>query len=203
MSSLFAPDVNAARKVVGDALREGRPWLDPIEIADLFKAYAIPMVPTVAAESPDEAATKAETFLAQNLAVAIKILSRDITHKSDVGGVILAMTTKNDVRDAAAKVMANAKRARPTARIEGVMIQPMIVRPGARELILGIADDPTFGPVIAFGRGGTAVEVINDKALALPPLDMNLAGDLVGRTRVSRRWQPIAMSQRSHRMPCP
>ena len=186
VSSLFAPDVDAARKVVGDALREGRPWLDPIEIADLFKAYAIPMVPTVAAESPDEAATKAEAFLAQNLAVAIKILSRDITHKSDVGGVILGLTTKNDVRDAAAKVMANAKRARPTARIEGVMIQPMIVRPGARELILGIADDPTFGPVIAFGRGGTAVEVINDKALALPPLDMNLAGDLVGRTRVSR-----------------
>jgi acetyltransferase len=186
VSSLFAPDVDAARKVVGNALREGRPWLDPIEIADLFKAYEIPMVPTVAAQSPDEAVTKAETFLAQNLAVAIKILSRDITHKSDVGGVVLGLTTRDDVRDAAARVMANAKRARPTARIEGVMIQPMIVRPGARELILGIADDPTFGPVIAFGRGGTAVEVINDKALALPPLDMNLACDLVGRTRVSR-----------------
>jgi len=186
VSSLFAPDVDAARKVVGNALREGRPWLDPIEIADLFKAYDIPMVPTVAAESPDEAATKAESFLAQNLAVAIKILSRDITHKSDVGGVVLGLTTRDGVRDAASRVMANAKRARPTARIEGVMIQPMIVRPGARELILGIADDPTFGPVIAFGRGGTAVEIINDKALALPPLDMNLACDLVGRTRVSR-----------------
>ena len=118
--------------------------------------------------------------------MAIKILSRDITHKSDVGGVVLGLTTGNDVRDAAARVMANAKHARPTARIEGVMIQPMIVRHGARELILGIADDPTFGPIIAFGRGGTAVEVINDKALALPPLDMNLACDLVGRTRVSR-----------------
>jgi acetyltransferase len=186
VSSLFAPDVDAARKVVGNALRQGRAWLDPIEIADLFKAYAIPMVPTVAAESPEEAVTKAEPFLAQNLAVAIKILSRDITHKSDVGGVVLGLTTKDDVHDAAARVMANAKRARPTARIEGVMIQPMIVRRGARELILGIADDPTFGPVIAFGRGGTAVEVINDKALALPPLDMNLACDLVGRTRVSR-----------------
>ena len=66
------------------------------------------------------------------------------------------------------------------------MIQPMIKRPAARELILGIADDPTFGPVMMFGRGGTAVEVINDKALALPPLDMNLARSLVSRTRASR-----------------
>ena len=186
VSSLFTPDVNAARAIVGNALREGRPWLDPIEIAGLFKAYAIPMVPTLAADSPDEAAAKAETFLAQNLAVAIKILSRDITHKSDVGGVALGLTTRDDVRDAAARVMAKAKRARPEAHIQGVMVQPMIVRPGARELILGIADDPTFGPVIAFGRGGTAVEIINDKALALPPLDMNLAHSLVGRTRVSR-----------------
>ena len=62
----------------------------------------------------------------------------------------------------------------------------MIVRPKARELIAGIADDPTFGPVIVFGRGGTAVEVINDKALALPPLDIKLARELIARTRVSR-----------------
>jgi acetyltransferase len=186
VSSLFMPDVSAARKIVRGALKEGRSWLDPIEIADLFKAYAITMVPTLAAGSPDEAVTKAESFLAQNLAVAIKVMSRDIRHKSDFGGVSLGLTTRDDVRAAAARVMANAKRARPDARIEGVMVQPMIVRPGARELILGIADDPTFGPVIAFGRGGTPVEIINDKALALPPLDMNLAGDLVGRTRVSR-----------------
>ena len=186
VSSLFTPEVGTARKIVGDALKEGRSWLDPVEIADLFKAYAIPMVPTVAADNPDEAVAKAEPFLAQNLAVAIKILSRDITHKSDVGGVVLGLRTREEIRDAAARVVGNAKRARPEARIDGVMIQPMIVRPGARELILGIADDPTFGPVIAFGRGGTAVEIINDKALALPPLDMNLAVDLVGRTRVSR-----------------
>lgn len=186
VSSLFTPDVSTARKIVGDALKEGRSWLDPLEIAGLFKAYSIPMVPTLAAGSPDEAVTKAEPFLAQNLAVAIKVMSRDIRHKSDFGGVSLGLTTRDDVRDAAVRVMANARRARPDARIEGVMAQPMIVRPGARELILGIADDPTFGPVIAFGRGGTAVEVINDKALALPPLDMNLASDLVGRTRVSR-----------------
>jgi acetyltransferase len=186
VSSLFEPDVETARKIVEGALKEGRAWLDPIEISALFKAYAIPMVPTLAATCPDEAMAKAEAFLAKGLAVAVKILSRDIAHKSDVGGVVLGLTTKGSVRSEACEVIAKAKRARPEARIDGVMIQPMIVRPGARELILGIADDPTFGPIIAFGRGGTAVEIIKDKALALPPLDMNLARELVGRTRVSR-----------------
>ena len=186
VSSLFTPDVDAARKIVAHALHEGRAWLDPIEIAALFEAYSIPMVPTAAATGPDDAVARAETFLAQGHAVAVKILSRDIPHKSDVGGVALGLTTKGGVRSAACEVIGRAKRARPDARIDGVVVQPMIVKRAARELILGIADDPTFGPVIAFGRGGTAVEIINDKALALPPLDMNLARDLVGRTRVSR-----------------
>jgi len=186
VSSLFAPDVVAARKIIADALGEGRAWLDPIEIAALLTAYAIPMVPTLAAESPDHAVAKADAFLAQGSAVTVKILSRDITHKSDVGGVVLGLATRDGVRDAAATVMAKARHARPDARIDGVMIQPMIVRPAARELILGIADDPTFGPVVVFGRGGTAVEVVRDKSLALPPLDMNLARDLVGRTAISR-----------------
>ncbi len=82
--------------------------------------------------------------------------------------------------------MASAKRLRPDASIRGVTLQPMIVKPKARELIIGIADDATFGPVIVFGSGGTAVEVINDKALALPPLDLKLARDLIAQTRVAR-----------------
>jgi len=186
VSSLFTPDARAARQTIEKALAEGRAWLDPIEISRLFDAYSIPMVPTLAAIGPDEAVAKAEAFLAQGLSVAIKILSRDITHKSDIGGVKLGLATKEQVREAAADVLARARRARPDARIDGVMVQPMIVRPAARELILGIADDPTFGPVIVFGRGGTAVEVVKDKALALPPLDMNLASDLVSRTAIAR-----------------
>ena len=107
-------------------------------------------------------------------------------HKSDVGGVRLNLTSEAAVREAAADILARARAARPDARITGVTIHPMILRPKARELIAGIADDPTFGPVIVFGRGGTAVEVIDDKALALPPLDLKLARDLIARTRVSR-----------------
>ena len=118
--------------------------------------------------------------------VVAKILSPDIVHKSEVGGVRLNLTNEAAVREAVADILARARAARPDARITGVTLHPMIVRPKARELIAGIADDPTFGPVIVFGRGGTAVEVIADKALALPPLDLALARDLIARTRVSR-----------------
>jgi hypothetical protein len=113
-------------------------------------------------------------------------MSRDIVHKSDVGGVVLNLTTPDAVRSATADILARAKALRPEARIAGVIVQAMMVRPKARELILGLADDPTFGTVVVFGRGGTAVEIINDKALALPPLDLQLARDLIERTRVSR-----------------
>jgi acetyltransferase len=186
VSSLFKPDVATARAVIKAALAEGRAWLDPLEISALFTAYAVPMVPTLAASDPDEAVAKAAPFLAQGLAVAVKIRSRDITHKSDIGGVMLSLATNESVRDAAAEVMARARLARPDARLEGVTIQPMMARRATRELILGLADDPTFGPVVVFGHGGTAVEVVKDKALALPPLDMNLARDLVSRTAVAR-----------------
>jgi acetyltransferase len=90
------------------------------------------------------------------------------------------------VRNAAEDIFERAGRLKPGARVSGVTVQAMVRRPKARELIAGVADDPTFGPVIVFGRGGTAVEVINDKALALPPLDLKLASDLIARTRVSR-----------------
>jgi acetyltransferase len=189
VSSLFTPDVAAAKAVIKTALADGRAWLDPVEIAALFAAYSIPMVPTLAAGDPEDAVQKAAPFLAQGQSVAVKIRSRDITHKSDIGGVMLSLSTRESVRDAAAEIMARARRARPEARIEGVTIQPMMARRATRELILGLADDPTFGPVVVFGHGGTAVEVVKDKALALPPLDMNLARDLVSRTAVARLLQ--------------
>ncbi|MGY3486519.1 acetyltransferase [Bradyrhizobium sp. USDA 4011] len=186
IASTFTPKTAAARSVIAKTLSEGREWLDPAEIVALFEAYDIPIVPTVAACGADDAADKAAPFLAQGLAVAVKVFSRDISHKSDVGGVILGLRTRERVAEAARAVLSRARNARPDAVLQGVTIQPMIERRAARELLLGIADDPTFGPVVVFGRGGTAVEVMNDKALALPPLDMNLARDLVSRTQVSR-----------------
>src|SRR5579863_7398975 len=101
ISASFTPHPEHARKMIENALAENRSWLDPIEIASLFKDYSIPMVPTLAARSPDDAVEKAAPFLEKGLAVAVKILSLDITHKSDVGGVALNLATNQEVRDAA------------------------------------------------------------------------------------------------------
>jgi acetyltransferase len=186
MPSEFAPDTETARAIVAAALADGREWLDPVEIKRLLEAYEIPMVPTFAAADVEQAVGYASALFAQGATVVLKIMSRDIIHKSDVGGVVLNLTSVDAVRAATADILARAKSLRPEARISGVTVQAMIVRPKARELILGLADDPTFGTVIVFGRGGIAVEVINDKALALPPLDLQLARGLIERTRVSR-----------------
>jgi acetyltransferase len=186
MPSEFVPDTGTARKIVTAALVDGRQWLDPVEIKRLLEAYEIPMVPTFAAADAEQAVTHASTLFAQGATVVLKIMSRDIVHKSDVGGVVLNLTSPDAVRVATADILERAKAHRPDARISGVIVQAMVVQPKARELILGLADDPTFGTVIVFGRGGTAVEIINDKALALPPLDLQLARDLIERTRVSR-----------------
>ena len=186
MPSEFAPDVETAKAIIAAALADGRRWLDPLEIKRLLDAYGIAMVPTFAAADVEQAVACAAQLFAQGATVVLKIISRDIVHKSDVGGVVLNLTTPDAVRAAATEILARAKSLRPEARIEGVLVQAMVVRAKARELILGLADDPTFGTVVVFGRGGTAVEIINDKALALPPLDLHLARDLIERTRVSR-----------------
>ena len=186
MPGEFAPDIDTARTIVATALADDRQWLDPVEIKRLLEAYEIPVVPTFAAADAEQAVAHASKLFAQGATVVLKIMSRDIIHKSDVGGVVLNLTSTDAVRAATADILARAKKLRPEARISGVIVQAMVVRPKARELILGLADDPTFGTVIVFGRGGTAVEVINDKALALPPLDLPLARDLIEHTRVSR-----------------
>ena len=182
----FAPDISTARRIVTTAISEKRGWLKPLELVDLFKAYAIPIVPAVFAPTPEQAERACAPLLSDGQKVAVKIVSRDVAHKSEVGGVRLNLSSPTAVRSAAEEIIANIKAARPQARIAGVSIHPMIVRPAARELIVGVADDETFGPVILFGHGGTAVEVVDDKALALPPLDLKLARELIERTRVSR-----------------
>jgi acetyltransferase len=182
----FEPDVEKARYIVERAVAEGRKWLDPIEVMGVLNDYGIASVPTKVAANAEEAATQAAPWFAQGATVVLKVLSRDISHKSDVGGVVLNLTNADAVRAAAVTILANAKTKRPDAKIDGFMVQPMMLRPKARELILGIANDPTFGSVMVFGHGGTAVEVIDDKALVLPPLDLKLARDLIERTRISR-----------------
>jgi acetyltransferase len=182
----FVPDVAAARPVIDGALREKRTWLDPVEMTRMFAAYGISITPATLAHTADEAVAAANPYLADGTPVVLKIQSPDIVHKSEVGGVRLNLANERAVHAAATEILARARAEKPGARISGITVFPMIVRPKARELIVGVADDPTFGPVIVFGQGGTAVEVISDKALALPPLDLALAHSLIARTRVSR-----------------
>lgn len=182
----FSPDVDAARRIVEGTVADGRKWLDPLEAAQLFEAYRIPIVPTLAARDANEAARIAAPLIEEHGSVAVKIWSRDIVHKSDVGGVKLGLSTVDAVSATTDEMLARIRALKPDARIDGVIVQPMIHRPKARELIIGIADDPTFGPVILFGHGGTATEVIDDKTLALPPLDLHLARGLIEGARVSR-----------------
>ena len=182
----FAPDVETARTIVHAAVSHGRNWIDPLEATRLLQAYCIPVNPALLARAADEAAAFAAPLLDGGAKVVLKLLSPDITHKSDVRGVALNLASTAEVKAAAIDILNRAKVMKPRARLTGVTVHPMIVRPQARELIAGVADDPTFGPVIVFGHGGIAVEVIGDKALALPPLDLRLAHELIGRTRVSR-----------------
>ncbi|MEZ5787485.1 MAG: bifunctional acetate--CoA ligase family protein/GNAT family N-acetyltransferase [Xanthobacteraceae bacterium] len=182
----FVSDTDAARKVIAEAIAAGKTWLDPLDVNRLFAAYGIPITQAILARDGKEAAAAARPFLVQGQAVVVKILSPDIVHKSDVDGVRLNLLSKRAVEAATEHIIQRARTARPNARITGVTVHPMYLRPKARELIIGVACDPIFGPVVVFGTGGTAVEVIDDKALALPPLDMKLAGELIDRTRVSR-----------------
>jgi acetyltransferase len=179
----FVPDAAAARGVVRAALSEGRELLSEPEAKRVLAAYGIPVVKTRVAANAEEAARIAHTL---GFPVALKILSPQVTHKSDVGGVALDLASESEVR-AAAEAMARRLAERlPGAALAGFTVQEMVRRPRAHETIVGVAADPVFGPVILFGQGGVAVEVVADRAVALPPLNLALAKDLVSRTRIAR-----------------
>lgn len=178
------PDVAAVRATFDAATAQGREWLGEREARGLLAAYGIATVPSVAVAATPQAAVEAARSL--GYPVTLKILSPDITHKSDVGGVRLGLDSDTALAGAVNAMLQSVRAARPQARIEGFTIQPMVRRPHAQELIVGASVDPVFGPVVLFGQGGTAVEVIDDTAMALPPLNRALARDLVSRTRVAR-----------------
>ena len=176
-----APDREVARKLVAEVLAIGRPLLTEPEAKSVLQAYAIPTVDTRTARDPAEAARIAAEIGGR---VAIKILSPDIVHKSDVGGVRLDLSGA-EVESAAREMLDKVNGRAPQARLTGFSIEEMISRPQAFELLAGIADDPVFGPVILFGQGGTAAEIIRDRAIGLPPLNLPLAREMIGRTRVA------------------
>jgi acetyltransferase len=183
-----APDRATAQAIIDAALDAGREWLDPAESKGVLAAFGVPVLQSVAAKTATEAARAARKA---GFPVAMKILSPDIPHKTDVGGVRLGLADEATVRRAYRAMLGEVARARPDAKLEGVLIEPMYEHGRGRELMIGAVRDPVFGPAVSFGLGGLLVEVVRDRAVALPPLNSFLAQDLVRRTRAGIALQPL------------
>jgi len=182
LSALADPDVEGARLIIENVLAERRKILSELESKALLSAFHIPVTQTLLARSANEAMMIATQL---GYPVALKIDSPDISHKSDVNGVALDVRNATAVRDVYNTMMQAVARLRPDARLNGVTIQKMAKSKRGRELYIGLKTDDPFGPVIAFGAGGTMIELINDRAMELPPLNQFLARRLIERSRAA------------------
>ncbi len=175
-------DRAAATAIVKNGLEQKPALLTETESKQLLSAYGINVNRTETAGSATEAVAIAESL---KWPVVMKIISRDISHKSDVNGVRIGLDGPEAVRNAYTSLIDDAKQNCPTARIDGIAVQEMIPK-GAYELIVGAKQDADFGPVILFGLGGILTEIVKDTAIGLPPLNRQLAHRLIERTRVFR-----------------
>lgn len=157
--------MKSIRSIINRAFSEGRLKLYEYEAYEIAKAYSLPVPKAGLARTEDEAIEIAEKI---GYPIVLKIISPDIIHKSDVGGVILNIRNLHDVRKGFREIMDNVKRRAPKARIVGILVQQMV--PEGLEVIVGATRDPTFGPVVMFGLGGIFVEVIKDVSFRIAPL---------------------------------
>lgn len=201
LSTLADPDIEGARLIIENVLAERRKILSELESKALLSAFHIPVTQTLLARSANEAMMIATQL---GYPVALKIDSPDISHKSDVNGVALDVRNATAVRDVYNTMMQAVARLRPDARLNGVTIQKMARSKRGRELYIGLKTDDPFGPVIAFGAGGTMIELINDRAMELPPLNQFLARRLIERSRAAEtlgEWRgasPVDREQLEH-----
>ena len=181
LSELHNPDTEGARLLIEAVLAERRKVLTEMESKALLAAFHIPVTRTMLARSANEAMLISSQL---GYPVALKIDSPDISHKSDVQGVALNVTSAAQVRDTYNDMLDTVRRALPKARINGVTIQPMAGLKRGREVYIGLTTDEAFGPVITFGAGGTMIELVADRSMELPPLNQFLARQLIERSRV-------------------
>jgi len=177
----FSMDTDKSRTLIEIVLLDDRCWLNNSESKQLLTAYDIPVVTTTVVHTVKQAMNKA---ILLGVPVVLKIVSPDIIKKSDVAGVALNLIGPESVREAAEEMFKKIKEIQPQAQLTGFSIEPMLETRNAYEVSIHMIEDANFGPVIAFGHGGTAVEVINDKALGLPPLNMHLATEMISRTKI-------------------
>ncbi len=176
-------DLAASAAIRDRALAERRELLTEHEAKALLAAFHLPVPRTIISRDRDAAVAAAREI---GFPVVIKLHSPDITHKTEVGGVRLNLQSAEMVASAFDDMLLHVRALRPQARIEGVVVQPMLRFAHALEVLVGVATDPVFGPVISFGAGGVSVEAVRDSAVALPPLNPMLARELMERTTVFR-----------------
>ncbi len=182
-ASISPQETEGAKMLVEAVLQEHRKVLSEMESKAILRAFRIPVAQTMVARTPTEALLLAEQI---GFPVAMKVDSPDLVRKSDAGGVRLNITNAPSVRNAYHDIIEVVQKRHPNARINGVSIEPYLARPNGRELMIGVERDPTFGPIITFGAGGTEVEIFSDRAVALPPLNQYLAQDLIRSTRAAK-----------------
>jgi acetyltransferase len=182
-------DAKRARveQIITDARRQGRTILTEAESKQILAAYDIPTVPMALAAGEDDAVAAAEQM---GYPVVLKLHSETITHKTDVGGVKLNLTSAEAVREAFRAIQTAVTQKASASDFLGVSVQPMIKLDGY-ELIIGASPDPQFGPVLLFGMGGTLVEVFKDRALALPPLNTTLARRMMEQTTIYKALKGV------------
>ncbi|MFQ8431980.1 bifunctional acetate--CoA ligase family protein/GNAT family N-acetyltransferase [Amaricoccus sp. W119] len=180
-----------ALTVITKAAGEGRRMLTEPEAKAVIAAYGIPTPTTRVARDVVSVRGIAEALLRESPKIVIKVISHQISHKFEIGGVVLGIATPAEAVAAAEGISDRLRQGRPDATLAGFALQPMIYRAGSHELILGVSHDPVFGPVILFGAGGLTVAVVRDTAIALPPLDAGLAADLISQTRISRLLEGV------------
>ena len=180
---LTPQETEGAKMLIEAVLQERRKVLSEMESKAVLRAFRIPVAQTMVARTPTESLLLAEQI---GFPIAMKVDSPDLIRKSDAGGVRLNITNALAVRNAYHDIIETVQKRHPEARINGVSIEPYLARPNGRELMIGVVRDPTFGPIITFGSGGTDVEIFSDRAVALPPLNRFLAQDLIRSTRAAK-----------------
>ncbi|MCK4540285.1 bifunctional acetate--CoA ligase family protein/GNAT family N-acetyltransferase [Candidatus Parcubacteria bacterium] len=175
----FNPEMELNQKLIDSVIADGRTALNEYEAKEFLKNYDICAADNVFAKSAKEAGAAAAKI---GFPTAMKILSPDIIHKTDIGGVKLNINTKEEAEIAYRDIIKSVKRAEPEARIDGVLIEAMVKK--RYELLIGCKSDPIFGPTIIFGMGGVAVEVFKDFTIGLPPLNMALSLNLIKETKI-------------------
>jgi len=176
-------DSEGARCIIDTVLSSHRNILSSTETRAVMHAFGIPITPAIEVSDATQAMVAAESL---GFPVSLKINSPDLTHKSDIGGVKLNLHTVQEVRSEFSKMIERIKSEQPEANILGATVEPMYKHPHTRELLIGVIRDPVFGPAITFGSGGTTVEVIQDRSIALPPLNRYLAKKMIERTKVAK-----------------